>query len=352
MSSRFARGASRLVAAAAALACMAAAPAADQVSGDPRPMSYLEGYGARAHPVVPLTWGLLGISVAVIVIVGTLVFAGVVRRRARAGRAIAEVPVERTGNGLRWIWLGVGISCVPLLVTIFWTVQVLGAMGRLEQTAGPLTIEVTGWQWWWSARYMNPEPSHIFSTANEIHIPTGRPVQIRLKSADVIHSFWVPALSGKTDVIPGQINVMWLQADVPGRYRGTCGEFCGAQHAHMGLEIVAEPPDAFLLWEAQQLQPAPPPATQAVAQGQAVFVYRCGACHTVRGTLAGGSVAPDLTHLMSRDTLAAVTLPHNIATLSAWVANPQAIKPGVHMPNMAVTGPELQALRTFLGTLR
>jgi cytochrome c oxidase subunit 2 len=315
------------------------------------PLSYLSGFGPKAAPVVKLTWGLLGISIAVVLVIAGLVLAGCLRRRVRGSPPIQTIPVERGGDGLRWLWIGVGVSCVPLLIALVWTMHVLAAISGPGRTP-PLTIEVTGAQWWWKARYLDADASRVFITANEIHIPVGQPVQVRLISTDVIHSFWVPALGGKTEVIPGQTNVTWMEAGVPGRFRGTCSEFCGLQHAHMGFEVVADPPDSFRIWEDQQVAPAPAPATPAIADGEAIFVYRCGACHTVRGSPAGGSVAPDLTHIMSRSTLAAVSLPHSIATLSAWIVDPQAIKPGTHMPNLEVSGPELQSLRNYLATLK
>jgi len=299
--------------------------------------------------VVSLTWGLLLISIGVVIVISLLVLGSVVVRGRRA--AIATVPVERGASGLRWLWIGVGVSSIPLVVALVWTVSVLAAVSRPAGKPAVL-IEITAAQWWWKARYLDPNPSRIFTTANEIHIPTGQPVQIRLRSADVIHSFWVPSLGGKTDTIPGQTNLTWLQADVPGTYRGQCTEFCGWQHAHMGLLVVAEAPAEFRLWEAAQIRPAPAPASPQIASGQDTFEYRCGACHTVRGSKAGGSVAPDLTHLMSRTTLAAATLPHTIGSLSGWIANPQAIKPGARMPAMEVSGPELERIRTYLQTLK
>jgi cytochrome c oxidase subunit 2 len=158
-------------------------------------------------------------------------------------------------------------------------------------------------------------------------------------------------LTGKTDTIPGQVNETWLEAEKPGRYRGQCTEFCGWQHAHMALFVVAEPRAEFDKWYLDQLQPAAAPKGEAV-RGENRFVFRCGACHTVRGTEAGGTVAPDLTHLMSRATIAAGTLPNTVAYLSGWIANPQTIKPGNHMPDLYLSGPELQDIRSFLLTLK
>ncbi len=219
-------------------------------------------------------------------------------------------------------------------------------------TKPALTIEVTGQQWWWKVRYLSDDPSRILTTANEIHIPTGEPVRIELIGADVIHSFWVPLLSGKTDAFPGQTNVTWLEADRPGRYRGLCSEFCGVQHAQMGFEVVAQSPREFDAWWSAQLTPAATAGPPAIERGAALFTYRCGACHTVRGTEAGGAIAPDLTHLMSRATIAAGTLPNNVGSLSGWIADPQAIKPGTLMPIVYLSGPELNDIRSFLLTLK
>jgi cytochrome c oxidase subunit 2 len=200
-------------------------------------------------------------------------------------------------------------------------------------------------------RYVSDAPSRIFETANEIHIPVGEPVRLKLTSADVIHTFWVPAISGKTDLIPGQTNVTWLQADEPGVYWGQCNEYCGRQHAHMALRLFADPPEEFQAWWDAQLESAEPPETELGRTGQTNFVLRCGACHAVRGTLAGGDRGPDLTHLMSRTTLAAGMLPNTVGHLSGWIANPQFIKPGSEMPNLDLSGPQLDAIRSYLLTL-
>ena len=168
----------------------------------------------------------------------------------------------------------------------------------------------------------------------------------------MIHSFWVPSLAGKTDVIPGQTNAMWIEANVPGRFRGQCGEYCGAQHAHMGFFVVAEAPRTFEAWRQRQLQPASAPSDPDADQGRMLFEQRCGRCHTVRGTQAHSSFGPDLTHLMSRATIGAGMLDNNPAALSGWVENARTVKPGVLMPNQGLSGPELAALRSYLVSLK
>jgi len=314
------------------------------------PMGFWLTYGPRADPVTALNWGLTALSVAVVVIVTALVLAGVVLRRQRPAGAMSDLPVSRSAGGLRWIYIGVALTLVCLVGSLAWTVAVLAAVNSPGGKPA-LTLEVTGHQWWWEVTY-DGGPGGTFTTANEIHIPAGQPVLVKLKGADVIHSFWVPSLTGKTDTIPGRTNVTWLQADRPGVYRGQCTEYCGEQHAHMALYVQADSPAEFAAWRNGQLQAAALPATPQAGAGQQVFVARCGACHTVRGTEAGGVVGPDLTHLMSRGTIAAGTLPNTVATLSGWIENPQALKPGARMPPTDVPPPQLAQLRAYLETLK
>jgi cytochrome c oxidase subunit 2 len=263
----------------------------------------------------------------------------------------AAVTPTRSPGGLRWLYWGIGLSSVGLVGALIWTVIVLAEINGPPSTPA-LTIEITGQQWWWKARYLSDDASRTLTTANEIHIPTGRPVRIKLIGADVIHSFWVPKLAGKMDTIPGQTNQTWIEADRPGRYRGQCTEYCGAQHAHMAIIVVAEPPAEFAAWLDAQLAPAGQPTDPHAAAGAQTFQFRCGACHTVRGTKAAGTTGPDLTHLMSRSTIAAGTLTNTVANLSAWIANPQAIKPGTTMPVLYLSGPELAGVRAYLRTLK
>ncbi|HJT98857.1 MAG TPA: cytochrome c oxidase subunit II, partial [Rhodanobacteraceae bacterium] len=311
-------------------------------------LSYLRSAGAKADATLPLTWGLLAISIAVVAVVCVLVIVAIARSRART-RADDVAPAV-DDNASWWVYFGVAVSSFLLVATLVWTVRVLA---RVNAPSGPaaLTIEVTGQQWWWKARYLDDNASRILTTANEIHIPVGKPVRIELLGADVIHSFWVPALGGKTDTIPGQVNTAWLEASAPGRYRGQCTEYCGEQHAHMGFDVVADPPDAFAAWLDAQLAPAPEPASDALKRGAHDFEFHCGACHTVRGTMAGGTTGPDLTHLMSRQSIAAGTLPNNEGMLAAWIANPQALKPGTHMPMLQLAGPEIGDISAWLATL-
>ena len=315
------------------------------------PMGYLETFGPRADPVTALGWGLLGLSCAVVVIVAALVLAGVLARRQRASRAVGEVAVERGPGGLSWIYIGLALTVITLVVSLIWTIAVVAAVGSPHGRPG-VTLQVTGHQWWWEVAYQPDDAAETFVTANEIHIPVGVPVEVRLAGADVIHSFWVPALTGKTDTIPGRTNVTWLQADRPGVYRGQCAEYCGMQHAHMALYVVAQPQADFQAWAAGQRRTAATPQSPDAVDGAQIFESRCSACHTVRGADAGGAVGPDLTHLMSRETLAAGARPNNPLTLSGWIANPQSLKPGARMPPTYLSGSQLSTLRAYLETLR
>jgi cytochrome c oxidase subunit 2 len=314
------------------------------------PMNYLQSYGPRADQIATLTWALLILSILVIVIIGGLVIAGVMRRRAPEHSEVRLEPVTHgSGTGVSWIHIGGGLSILALFGAMVWTGYTMAAVQR-PPSDPKLTIEVIGHQWWWQLRYGSSDHSRVFDTANEIHIPVGEPVQFRVHTGDVIHSFWVPPLGDKLDLIPNQTNTTWLQASQPGTYRGQCAEFCGRQHAHMGLLVIADPPEQFQRWWDDQLKPAS--ADPQTATGETLFTVRCGACHTVRGTRAGGRLGPDLTHLMSRQTIAAATLPNKLAYLSGWIADPQRIKPGNLMPRLDISGPELEQIRGFLALLK
>jgi cytochrome c oxidase subunit II len=316
------------------------------------PLTYLTGAGTRANAVLPLTWFMLIVSVVVCVVITALLWAAVRKGPgAQADTGPAAIAVERGGDGLNWIRWGLIISAVPLLVALVWT------MATLAHVAGPprrpdLTLDVTAHQWWWEVRYDGATPSDTFLTANEIHIPTGAKVLVRLHGGDVIHSFWVPQLSGKTDTIPGQTNLSWLEANQPGRYRGQCTEYCGLEHAKMAFEVVADTPEAFALWRRAQLQTAPPPTAPDARRGLAYFEYRCSLCHAVRGTTAASYYGPDLTHLMSRRLIAAGTLPNTRGALGGWIDGPQAIKPGALMPDQKLSGNRLNDVLAYLETLK
>jgi len=212
---------------------------------------------------------------------------------------------------------------------------------------------VTGHQWWWEIQYQDATPSNIVTTANEIHIPVGRPVQIQLRSGDVIHSFWIPNLHGKKDAFPDHETSLWLQADREGFFDGQCAEFCGAQHAHMRMQLVAESESKFQSWLQNQRQSAPQPQSDMQKKGQQVFLsHTCVTCHTIQGTDAGARLGPNLTHLASRQKIAAGTLPNMTGHLAGWIIDPQKIKPGVRMPQNPLNPEDLRALLEYLESLK
>lgn len=333
---------------------LASALAASTTARAETPMSYMHTFGPAGDPVTQLNWGLTAISVAVTVIIGALVLLAALRKRPPPQLdAQGRLPLGRGRGGMSWIYVGIAVTVLVLFGTTIWNVLVLSAVSKPPQQPA-LTVEVTAHQWWWEVSYPSDSPSQTVTTANEIHIPVGEPVLFKLKSADVIHSFWIPKLGGKTDLIPGRINRAWLQADQAGRYRGQCGEYCGAQHAHMALYVVAEAPERFAAWRDAQLAAARSAASahDLAAHGSEVFVQHCGVCHTVRGIEAHGRLGPDLTHLMSRATIAAGQLDNNRGNLYGWIAGPQRLKPGTRMPRVLLDPQELRDVVAYLETLK
>ena len=216
-----------------------------------------------------------------------------------------------------------------------------------------VTLKVTAHQWWWQIEYTDPDPSRLVRTANEIHLPVGAPALLELVADDVIHSFWVPNLHGKQDMIPGRSAEIRLQPLQIGRYRGQCAEFCGMQHAHMALEVVVESQQDYDAWYERQLASAPPTSDARAMQGQQVFfTSACNMCHAIAGTDANASVGPDLSHVASRRTLAAGTLPNDREHMRRWLENPQRVKPGNRMPVVSLAPADLDALVAYLGTLQ
>jgi cytochrome c oxidase subunit 2 len=315
------------------------------VSNGHVPMDYfMHGFGPAAGPVMALGHVFAAICIAVCLIVALLLVIAIGRKRP-GGRAD---DVISGGDGLKAVYAGVALSTLVLLGM---GVYMLWVFADVASPPSPpaLTIAVTGYDWWWEAVYDADDPARRFATANEIHIPVGRPVLFQLKSADVIHAFWVPQLAGKTQMIPGLVNRQWLQADRPGVYRGQCTQFCGIGHARMAFEIVAQAPEDFARWEAAQRAPH---TGQAGAAGERVFMARCAACHAVRGTEAAGGHAPDLTHLMARRMLAAGQMENTPGNLMRWVTHAQAVKPGTRMPDIPLPDRDKADLAAYLETLQ
>lgn len=285
-------------------------------------------------------WILLGVAVFVcVVVIALALWAAVFPRRVKK---------VKQGNAQGFVLvLGVVIPGAILAATFGLTVGSLASSSD-PPTPTEVTVEVTGHRWWWEVRY----PEAGFTTANEIHVPTGTPVRLRLKTADVLHSFWVPELMPKVDLLPRRVNETWFSADSTGVYRGQCAEYCGLQHAHMAFRIVAEPQAEFDAWLERQSQDAIEATTELERQGREVVeTSTCATCHTVRGTSADGTEGPDLTHVGSRDRLGAGAIPNDFGHMSGWVANSQTVKPGNAMPPQQLSPDELRAVVTYLQSL-
>lgn len=315
--------------------------------------SALAPSGPAAARIASLWWVMLALSAIVFALILVLLFMALLRNR-RATRDTS--PDSQDGDtGRSWLIRGGIILPVLVLTVVFgYTVYTLAAVENPQGQAG-LRINVTARRWWWQVQY----PGQDVTTANEIHIPVGIPVQIQLESADVIHSFWVPELHGKMDVIPGQINYITIQADKPGVYRGECAEFCGLQHALMGVLVVAQSADEYNHWLAAQQQPAQAPTDPAAVQGQQVFISAgCDFCHAVGGidekklVASSPDLGPDLTHLNSRLTIVGASLDNNPNNLAGWVIDAQHIKPGSDMPTMHLSSQDLQYLVAYLLSLK
>jgi cytochrome c oxidase subunit 2 len=289
------------------------------------------------------------VSAAVFVLVVLALLLGAFRRRG------AEAPETDPGRE-RSLTTAVSVATALTVLILFGFLVYDVAVGR-QLTRGfgkeALQVRVVGHQWWWELQYRDSVAHNWFTTANELHIPVGRPVVLELLSTDVIHSFWPPTISQKRDLIPGKDNSLWLQADTPGVYRGQCAEYCGQQHAKMGFLVIAQRPDSFASWLSRQRDTALTPTTELARRGQEVFLASsCVMCHAIAGTPAGSRVGPDLTHLASRRTIAAGTLPNTLGNLAGWIIDPQKIKPGTRMPPNQLKPADLQALLAYLETLK
>jgi cytochrome c oxidase subunit II len=314
------------------------------VAGCGGDQSVLDPGGDQASEIATVWWIMLILSALIFGVVLALVLIAVLRKRG------AKPTEDRSGGGGTRLVL-VGGLVVPGVVLTVLFVLILASLGNEQEVSAQetLAIDVTGRQWFWDVRY----PSHGVKTANEIHVPTGRPVKLRVTTNDVIHSLWVPSLARKIDMIPGQANSVVFEVDEPGVYPGQCAEFCGLQHARMGFLVVAQDPPEFERWLEAQRLPAPEPDTALGREGQQIFLgSACSYCHRVAGTNASGELGPDLTHLASRRTLGARTIPNDRGRLAGWVLDPQHFKPGNKMPGTDLDGRELQALLEYLESLR
>jgi len=313
----------------------------------------LDPAGPQAQHLVALWDLMLAMSTVVFVLLVGAAWIAVLRRTRHEIETPDLAHSEQEHRRLtRIVSAAVIVSALGLAALVIATIATDRALAGLP-LQDALHIELTGHQWWWEASYDNADPSKVFTTANEIHIPVGRPVIFSLKADDVIHSLWVPNLHGKKDLIPGRVATHTIRADRPGIYRGQCAEFCGYQHAWMGLLVVADPPDQYAKWEAHQRETVSTPSDPTAAAGQHVFESgTCAMCHAVQGTTANGRHGPDLTHVASRMTLAAVTLDNTPANLAAWIEDPARIKPGTNMPGNNLPPADMGALLAYLATLK
>ena len=305
----------------------------------------LDPQGPVAEAMADLWWLMLGLGVLVFLVFAVVLGFGLLRRRPASDEESSGRATSIFGR-----WFVIGGVVLPALIVLVVFVGTVAAMRAVpdEAPSDALVVEVVGHRWWWEVHY----PEQGVTLANELHMPVGRPIALQLTSADVIHSFWVPALGGKMDLLPEDTNTLILEAAEPGEHASQCAEFCGLQHTQMGLVVVAEPPDQFASWVADQQQPAAEPAGATAERGLDVFMSaNCSSCHSISGVTENAAGGPDLTHLASRSQIGAATLPNNFDSLADWITDPHTSKPGVEMPATDLTDEELDALVTYLETL-
>jgi cytochrome c oxidase subunit 2 len=327
------------------------APALVLLTGCERQQSSLHPHSHQARDIASLFWWMMGGAwLGLALIVALLVLSWSRRNRRGLGSDDAG---DKPGERPSWfVVVGAGIALPIVLLTTLFVISDLFVIRTTEapaKGATRLTVQVIGHQWWWEVRY----PQFHAVTANEIHIPVRTPIRAEVRTADVIHSFWVPELNRKIDTMPGKTNVIELSADRPGRYRGECGEFCGLQHAHMSMYVFADAAASFRRWVTAQATRARPAAGPLAAQGQRLFEQgSCASCHAIRGTSASGDVGPDLTHVAGRTTLGAVTIANGPHELRSWIVDSQRFKPGNQMPNIDLRGTRLDAVVAYLDGLK
>ena len=318
--------------------------------------SVVNAAGIQAERLESLWWLFLGITAAVYLIVMTVLLIAVFRRK-RAGSATPpdtdpdERRESRAGNVIKG---AVAVTTIILFALMFTSFRTGRALNSLSETTPHLAIKVTGHQWWWEVEYQDEAtPSNNVLTANEIHVPVGQPVKLMLQSNDVIHSIWLPNFHGKKDLVPSMPTTFYFSADKPGVYWGQCAEFCGYQHAKMRFTVIAESEEDFNNWYQSQKRTPDPPADEMQKRGQQIFTTSvCAQCHTVQGTPTNGRVGPNLTHIASRAYIAAGSLQNTGDHLKQWITDPQAIKPGIRMPMNQYSDADMQALVTYLESLK
>jgi cytochrome c oxidase subunit II len=321
-------------------------------SGTPM-QSALAPAGPQARSIFGMLHLHMWVCLTVYIVVMILLLAAVLRHRRRHQSDVPVVAPPINEEIRMGAVVGGGLVLTTAILFVFLIADFVTGRSIDSLSRADLTVRVTGHQWWWEVRYENADASKVATTANEIHIPAGQTIEFLLESNDVIHSFWVPNLHGKTDLIPGHPTHTYIRADSAGSYWGQCAEFCGYQHANMRLIVHVETEPEFKTWLAGQLQPAAEPATAGQKRGREVFLSQsCVFCHTIGGTAAHSRVGPELTHVASRERIAAGTLANNRGNLGGWVTDPQSIKPGAHMPSSQLAPEDLQALLDYLESLK
>jgi cytochrome c oxidase subunit 2 len=315
--------------------------------------SALDPHGTVASELLRLIELIVLVCAIVWLGVMAVLVAALLRRREPLDPAREQLELDAASEHRMRIVVASAIGATVIVITAFTALSFATTRHLTLADANPIEIEVKGYQWWWEVRYSDPEPNRVLVSANEIHLPVGRAVHIKLSAADVIHSFWIPSLAGKQDLIPGRDDSITLNAQRAGIYRGQCAEFCGFQHAHMAMLVIAQPPAEFEAWRNAQLATARLPTDAEQATGQDVFEAKaCATCHSVRGTNAAGKLGPDLTHIASRKSIAAGLLETTRGSLAAWIADPQTLKPGNNMPQLSLTADELRAVSAYMASLQ
>jgi len=332
------------------------ATAVGSLGGCSGSQSVLDAAGVQSGHLQELWWIFFGVTAAVYLIVMTVLLIALVRRRRASTNEAPETKPEerREGRASNVVKGALAVTVITLFILMITSFRTGKAVDSLSAASNKVVIRVTGHQWWWEVRYEDDAfPSNDVSTANEIHVPVGTPVMVKLESADVIHSIWMPNLHGKRDLIPIHPTTMYFEADKPGVYWGQCAEFCGLQHAKMRFSLIAESKEDFDKWlNAQRAKPAEPGDTTA-ARGLELFKTGvCAQCHTIQGTGTSGRVGPDLTHVASRPYIAAGSYQNTRAHLAQWITDPQAIKPGIQMPMNQYSDDDLNALVTYIESLK
>ena len=318
------------------------------------PTSIFAPAATPAHSIFSLSMLVLSITLGIFLVVAGMLTYALFRFRQRPGDSNDEPPQIYGSEQIELSWTVIPILIVFMLFLT--TTRVILGTQAIPKPRNALNVTVIGHQFWWEYRY----PQYGIVTANELHVPVSSPAQpeptyLSMTSADVVHSFWVPRLAGKTDVIPDRMNTMWFNPQKPGLYLGQCAQYCGAEHATMLIRVYAQTPAQFMAWVRQQQQPAPTsfPGNPLAAEGEQVFMHNaCINCHTISGTAATGRYGPDLTHLASRDTIASGSIPNTSANLRKWIENPDAMRPGTLMPAMHLSPHDLNAVTAYLEELR